>query len=369
MKFVKPVEVTLPYDPALLPAGFKAQDVYTYFFDESSLCWRVLERVRVDEKALTVTSVTDHFTDMVNATAMVPEHAENESFNPNRLKGIAAAGPGAKVNEIAVPGASAGGDNSVSYPIEVPAGRGGMAPLLSVGYSSGGGSGWLGQGWDVGVPAFVVDTRWGVPRFDAAKETESYVFAGQQLTPVAHRGAPVARSTGDKVFRARVEGEFARIVRKGTGPKSYTWEVTDKAGVVSTYGPGGAVLADGVGNGFQWFLRETRDLHGNFVRYHYVKVDDRGVADPGADLGWNVYLDRITYTGRGAVEGKYSVSFVRDRQVQGESLRVDKLIDARGGFKRVTADRLRKVEVKFGNELVRRYELSYITGAFGKSLL
>ncbi|WP_344850684.1 SpvB/TcaC N-terminal domain-containing protein, partial [Kribbella ginsengisoli] len=368
LSFAVPVEVTLPYDPALLAAGGSADDVRTYFFDEVAGCWKALERVSVDVKAHTVTSRTDHFTDMINATAAVPEHAENVSFNPNQLKGIQAGDPGSKVNLVSVPGASGSGDNATSYPIEVPAGRGGLQPSVGVGYSSAAGNGWVGVGWDLGTPAVSVDTRWGVPRFDAVKETETYLFGGQMLTPVAHRGPAVARSAGDKVFRVRVEGGFAKIVRKGTNPKAYSWEVTDKSGVVSVYGTAGAVLADDDGNGFRWALREVRDRHGNFVRYHYAQVDDAGVGSPGALMGRELYPSKITYTGSGSVEGKYSVEFKRDREL-GEALRGDKTIDARGGFKRVVADRLRKVEVKFDGALVRRYELSYVTGAFGKSLL
>jgi hypothetical protein len=40
-----------------------------------------------------------------------------------------------------------------------------------------------------------------------------------------------------------------------------------------------------------------------------------------------------------------------------------------GGFKQVTADLLRRVDVKFGDTLVRRYELGYRAGAFDKTLL
>ncbi|MFI6333275.1 SpvB/TcaC N-terminal domain-containing protein, partial [Micromonospora chersina] len=236
--------------------------------------------------------------------------------------------------------------------------------------SSAGGNGWLGVGWDLATPAIMVDTRWGVPRYDAGKETETYLFNGQMLTPVSHRGPPVARSSGDKVFHTRVEGGFAKIVRKGTGPAGYSWEVTDKSGAVSTYGGAGAVLTDGAGRVFMWALREVRDLHGNFMTYGYTKVDDNGVGcSSGCEAGSNLYLDKITYTGSGSSAGRYTVTFVRDRQIAGEALRTDKTIDARGGFKRVTADRLRKVEVRFDNALVRRYELSYTTGAFGKTLL
>jgi hypothetical protein len=62
MRFATAIEVTLPYDPALIPADFTAQDVYSYFYDDTAACWQALDRVSVDEVNHTVTSLTDHFT-------------------------------------------------------------------------------------------------------------------------------------------------------------------------------------------------------------------------------------------------------------------------------------------------------------------
>ncbi|MFI6603637.1 SpvB/TcaC N-terminal domain-containing protein [Nonomuraea sp. NPDC050536] len=366
LQFLTDVQVTLPYDPALVPGDFAASDLFTYFYDDVAQCWQVLQRVSVDEVNHTVTSLTNHFTDMVNAAVTVPEHPDNVSFNPTQIKGLQAADPASKVNLIGAPGADSTGDNRLSYPIEVPPGRHGVQPQLSVVYSSEGGDGWLGVGWDLSASALTVDTRWGVPRYDGATETETYLLNGQQLTPTAHRGEPVAR-TAEKVFHSRVEGGFSQIVRHGDDPKSYSWEVTDKTGMRSLYGGAGAALADEDGHIFQWGLREVRDPHGNVMRFSYTQVDDTGL-DNGAEQGRNLYLKKITYTGFGDTDGRYAVTFTRDRELH-EPLRVDKTIDARGGFKRVTADLLRRIDVTLDDKLIRRYELAYTTGAFHKTLL
>ncbi|HEX6683468.1 MAG TPA: SpvB/TcaC N-terminal domain-containing protein [Candidatus Limnocylindrales bacterium] len=367
MQFAESIEVSLPYDPALLTDEFTAQDIYTYFFDEPGQCWRRLIRVRVDEALQVVVSLTDHFTDMINATVSVPDHPENVSFNPNQLKDLQAADPSAAVNLIAPPKPSHQGDNQVSYPLEVPPGRLGLQPKLAVHYDSSRGNSWLGMGWDLNVPAITIETRWGVPRYEAADETETYVLNGEHLTPVAHRSAKVPR-TAEKVFHTRVESAFARIIRHGTAPANYSWEITDKAGTKWRYGTGAESRLTGAGgNIFAWHLREVQDTHGNLMRYHYANVNDAGV-DNGTVPGTNLYLARITYSGRQPAEGRYSVTFLRDREL-GEPLRLDKTIDARGGFKRVTADLLRRVEVKLDSTLIRRYELAYTTGAFHKTLL
>jgi len=92
------------------------------------------------------------------------------------------------------------------------------------------------------MQAITIDTRFGAPRYgldsagnDTNKETETYLLNGEMLTPVAHRGEPVDR-TAEKVFHTRVEGQFRRIVRHGTAPSNYWWEVTDKNGMRYVYG-------------------------------------------------------------------------------------------------------------------------------------
>jgi len=215
--FINDITVTLPYDPALIPLGLTELDVYTYFYDLESESWRALQRVSIDTVAHTVTSFTDHFTDFVNATLTIPDHPETMAYDPTSMKDIKAADPGTGINLIAPPQPGNRGDAGVGYPIELPPGRNGMTPSLSLRYDSSGGAGWLGTGWDLASPSVTIDTRWGVPRYSGAMETETYTLNGSQLTPMAHRGALQAR-TAEKVFHTRVEGQFATIMRHGSSP-------------------------------------------------------------------------------------------------------------------------------------------------------
>jgi RHS repeat-associated protein len=392
MQFRSKIRVTLPYDKALIPAGLAQQDLKTYFFNESTGGWEALERVAVDPVAGTVTSLTDHFTDMINATVAVPDHPETLSYNPTSIKDIKAADPGAGINLIAPPQANSTGDARLSYELAVPPGRQGVQPHLALAYSSSGGNGWVGLGWDLSVPSITVDTRWGVPRYLADKETESYLLAGEQLTPLAHRGdwqprEPDKDRDKGKQFHTRVEGGFQKIVRYGTSPKDYWWEVTDKAGTRYVYGAdarGGApradaTLVDGQENIFRWALREVRDLNGNGVRYSYTRVYDVGV--PGGTVpGVQLYLQSANYTQSGGAEGPYTVTFIRDSQADElrkvpqykdyvYERRPDVVIDARGGFKMVTAELLKRIDVTFKGDRVRSYDLEYQRGAFEKTLL
>ena len=87
---------------------------------------------------------------------------------------------------MAPPGPTSQGTAQLQHPLLIPPGRG-IQPHLALTYDSGAGSSWVGTGWDLSVGAISVDNRWGVPRYDANRETETYVLDGQQLSPTAVR--------------------------------------------------------------------------------------------------------------------------------------------------------------------------------------
>ena len=229
-----------------------------------------------------------------------------------------------------------------------------------------------------------------MPRYDGTYETETYTPDGEQLTPLAHRGDLKKRVDGTttlgletvKIFHPRVEGQFRRIIRHGTTPANYWWEVIDKNGTKYLYGgkPGGnnvpnseATLADpSAGDIFKWALREIRDTNGNTVKYTYNVVTDVGIVN-GSVAGYQLYLKEIRYTGHHDMPGAYSVIFTRDREMENFVRRPDVTIGT-FRFKMVTADRLKRIEVHFTDSkgqdfLVRSYAFDYIEGAFRKTLL
>ncbi len=364
--FEQEVSLRLAYDETKVPDGYTAQDIKTYFFDEATHHWIALPTDTILEARAEVVSRTTHFTDMINAIIQVPESPEVNAYNSTSMKGIKAANPTAAIGLINAPQANNTGSAALNYPIKLPSGRAGMQPQLSISYNSGGGNGWLGLGWNLNIPAITIDTRWGVPRYDEKLETETYSLNGEQLSPVAHRGTPVGR-IANKQFYPRVEGSFNKIIRHGSKPSDYYWQVTDKNGVQYFYGgrtnlDTDAVLRDATGNIAHWALTEVRDLNGNFVRYHYEKAEDTSTQDGIKDA--QLYVSKITYTGHGTAEGPYTVLFD-----QRADKRKDVSINARYGFKQVTDALLEKITVQYGSELVRSYKLWYHEGPFYKTLL
>lgn len=388
-QFNNAASLSIAYDEQKIPQGYTAKNIKTYFFDEESKHWKALPTDTIEFELGMIVSKTTHFTDMINAVIQVPESPETGAHTPTSIKDIKAADPSANINVIQPPSANNMGNANLGYPIVIPPGRQGMQPQLGIQYNSGGGNGWLGLGWDLSIPQISIDTRWGVPRYNGTKETETYMLNGQQLTPVAHRGEFVDRNTtGTKQFYPRVEGAFNKIIRHGTNPSNYWWEITDKSGTVYSYGgtasggidegavlrTDGALATDNIAN---WALVEVRDLNDNFVKYHCTRQQDTGVVG-GSVPGYNTYVNKITYTGNGTTEGKYEVEFLRDRDIEEDDFplykRKDVSIDGRLGMKRVNADLLKEIKVNYNKdantiELVRSYKLSYITGAFEKTLL
>lgn len=349
LRFKKPVELTLPYDAALIPQGMTVADVQTFYFDEEAGRWIPLPRLDAKAGGDTITSLTDHFTDFINGTLALPDEPSGSNFSPNSIQELAKADPASEIVQIEPPEGGPMGGAMLDFPITVPPGRHGMEPKLGLHYDSSGGDGWLGMGWDLRLPSIEISTLFGVPRYDG---TESYLMDGEQLAPSGEPGR----------FVRRVEGSFERIARMGSGPTDYWWEVTDKDGTRSIYGQTAqARLRDpGAGNTFRWHLERVIDLHGNTVDYSYT-TDAGSNGEPWVE----VYPAAISYTGGSGVSPFYQVQFVLDDGNQ----RPDRTSSGRQGFKTYRRHRLGRVDALAGGELVRRYLFQYQVGDFSKSLL
>ena len=278
--------IALPYDPSLLPQGFTEEDIQTYVYDRQHHRWAAIQRDSLNTDALLVCSRFrpwekglprtrndmaspqdalslaqdmvsfasqgdgggDSPLDFINAVLKTPEMPETSAYTPTSIKELKAADPLEGLTLMQPPTANNSGTANLSYPIEIPAGRQGMQPSLALTYSSGGGNGWLGVGWDISIPSITVETRWGVPRYSGDWESEVYVYEGEQMVTVdangsfremAHRTndtVAIGRLNGDVVFYPRRNEAFDSIVRHGGAPSGYWWTVTRRNGVTDYYG-------------------------------------------------------------------------------------------------------------------------------------
>ncbi len=186
-------------------------------------------------------------------------------------------------------GGSPSGEYQNEMALDIPAGRAGMAPMLSLGYSSSAGVENAGLGWALrGASSFI---RVCAPPFASrgfVKRPDSFCLDQQVL---------VSSAPGEW----RTENEsFAKIVSMpvdATEPTS--WDVWAKDGRIRSYS---AVKYDGSNIRF-WALVSERDRLGNRIDYFYRHEETAPFADFVFDI------ERIEYTGSATEAARRKVEF------------------------------------------------------------
>jgi RHS repeat-associated protein len=243
------------------------------------------------------------------------------------------------------------GTGNFSVPIAVPAGRAGVAPQLSLGYSTGSGNGPFGLGWQLSLPGVSRRTSRGVPRYvDAIVPGMGGLRADVFVLSGAEDLVPVEGSYPGRVrYRPRTEGLFARIEHVRDFSGNY-WEVRGKDGLFTRYGTPRPAGADATWNDpaavadpgdpsrvFGWRITGTQDALGNLIRYEYLP-------DQGLEQGrqWNhPLIARISYADYG---DRAAPSFLVEVDFEYE-LRPDPFSDYRSGFELRTSLRCHTVRV------------------------
>ena len=397
LRFSEPVQVTLPYDRGLNESETALSNLYTYFFNTRRGRWQRLRRVKVDKEAAAITSLTTHFTDMVNTTLTLPEGPQPIEFDLNSIKNLEAARPDALFSKLEGLEGGWNGGASFSIPLALPPGRGGASPQLSLNYQSGGAAGLMGSGFSVPIGTVETDTRFGVPDYNGE---DRYLLDGEELVRVES-------DTSYHRYRMRKEGRFARIRRYwNTAAGIDYWELTDKDGTRRYYGsydsskPNDAWLGpdrSSQGRGvFRWYLSRIIDVDGNTVdyRYEYVAADNN-VYPAAAAWSGRSGSDAFDGTGRGGccrvyfdydLEGRMEADSASTKlgysSFSGTAhkwaadrgrVREDRRIDARGGFpsaSRRRLDRIRfAVQSSGGTRDVRSWDFFYRMDEFGRTLL
>lgn len=193
------------------------------------------------------------------------------------------------------------GTGNFSVPIAVPAGRGGLQPQLTIGYSTGMGNSPWGLGWSLSIPGIMRKTSRGVPEYNDDKDV--FILSGaEDLVKVNEETIFSSGVKHTKTFyRPRTEGLFARIIHhKKTNGENY-WEVRTKDGMISYYGTpvvtpanDGCIIAkpDNRNKIFAWKLYKTQDVFGNHVIYEY----QRDLVTEGLREYDQLYLKTIKYS-------------------------------------------------------------------------
>ena len=272
------------------------------------------------------------------------------------------------------PGVSSGGAASYSVSLTLPPGTAGMAPALSLDYSSQSGMSSLGMGWRLDglsqitrCPKTIVQD--GVRRGVTLSAEDQFCLDGQRLLMVAGSGTHGAAAE----YRVQIDGQ-SRIQSFGSdpakGPDSF--EVRGKKGLIFTYGKTVDATIEAQGTGrpvLTWALSRVMDRRGNYYDVRYAKSNT-------ATLG-EVYPDRILYTGHldqggggGNVAPYNAVRFVYED-------RPDLQLGFVAGSRVTASKRMTKVQTFVGTDangdggtVAREYRIGYVTNATnGRSLV
>ena len=238
------------------------------------------------------------------------------------------------------------GAATYSVPIAVPPGTAGMAPSLSLDYSSQSGNGLLGMGWTLsGLPSIVrcpqtmaQDGTVGGINYNS---NDRFCLEGQRLVAISGTyGADGAE------YRTEIDS-YSRILSHGTAGSGPAWfEVRTKSGQVMEFGhtADSQILAQGKTTVRSWAVDKVSDSKGNYFTVTYVNDATNGQA----------YPSRVDYTGNAAANAATysSVQFFY-------ATRPDITPQYQAGSLMNTTVRLTDVKTFSGSSLVADYRLIY----------
>jgi len=251
-----------------------------------------------------------------------------------------------------------GGDGSAAYsiPIDLPAGTGGMAPKLSLSYSSSSANGLLGVGWSLGglqriTRGPATNARDGfIDGVDFDADDRFYLDGERLVCTNGTYGADGAEYRTENNSFARIKS-YGQL---GSGP-AY-WEVETKAGLKLSFGHcSSSCVQNPSGEGaLVWSINKVADSVGNYYSICYLQ--DGGASGESIDYRPNM----VRYTGNSSAEkSPYNlVQFIYEDRPDSSSGYVS-------GVKVHLGKRLTGIEVRYdpsgsGNgDLLYSYQMRY----------
>lgn len=250
-------------------------------------------------------------------------------------------------------GVSEFGGANYSISLSVPPGTTGMAPSLSLNYSSQSSNGPIGMGWFLGglsvvhrCPATLAQDGFkGSVSYDA---NDRFCLDGQRLVMIT----PGGTYGGNGVEYRTARDSFTRIIsfgNAGGGPAYF--QAWSKSGQILEFGAttNSAIPAVGKTSFRLWALNKVSDRLGNYLTVTYDNDTANG----------HYYPLRIDYTGNttSAVAPYNAVKFIYET-------RFDAALAYLGGSSTREAKRLINIQTFVsGTTLVKDYRLAYSTGA------
>ncbi len=295
-QFAKAVTIQVRYDPKWVQ-GWRESDLTLAYWDPKRRDWIPLAST-VDSTRHTATAQTMHFTDygLIAGPNIQPYLPNVQSAEPNLFLGASTA----------------------SYDLQVPPGRNGLAPKLSLSYSSASvdmmdayqqGS-FVGTGWSFSTSYIARDLR---NTLGGADDVFSLVMNGS--------GYDLVKGTDGNYHTS--QEQYWRIV---FDTANNLWTVTTNDGTQYRYGwtggtpgsPGGSRAIEYLRDAdprhaytvtYAWWLETVIDTHGNQIKYTYLhdvgsvscySADNFGGLPVPQSFDNALYPQTIQYNGAGA---------------------------------------------------------------------
>jgi hypothetical protein len=401
LRGASPITIGIPALLDSLPFGFEPKRSRAFTYDGARQIWLAQADSFVDvENKTTVSTLRDQSAKIVTGVLKLDDNTEikPQLHDKRTLTDITQVDVLAGHVKMDPPPVSPQGTARTKMPVVLRPMVGDLGPLFELTYDSGGGNGLLGQGWDVDVPMMAVDTKWGVPAFDGAKETETYLFGGRELLAyrkddqtladpyLAHRTRPEDRSAfvrpGDLTeFRVRRDEGYERVIRHGASPATYWWEVVRRNGIREVYGADpttGNIEENAVRRSFnnaifQWGRTRVVDLDGNMVQLAWEPANCLpATVERLPECRSSLRLNKVTYNDHASVASppaKTDVTFTWGGGSNAEAPRPDQVVNGRYGVALVTEHALKRLRVTYGGTFFSEQRFRYEKSPFGKSLL
>ncbi|HEX7045975.1 MAG TPA: toxin TcdB middle/N-terminal domain-containing protein, partial [Gammaproteobacteria bacterium] len=235
---------------------------------------------------------------------------------------------------------SASGNATYRLALSLPSGTAGMTPELALVYSSGAGDGVAGWGWGIsGISSIRRCTKTyaqnGTRTSISYSSGDRLCLDGNQL--MLHSGSYLSAGA---VYRGEIDN-FTKVTQVGSGTSAY-FKVEYPNGHIAEFGSTTASrkLKDGSSAILEWAISkiEDRSANGNAITFNY-----------STDAGGALLPQSVSYA------PFYIVDFIYQGRPAGEA-RVQWHAGSEAGY----TQRLDRIEIRYnGNNIVRRYELSY----------
>jgi len=221
-----------------------------------------------------------------------------------------------------------------ALPINLPAGRNGLQPELSINYSSQNtdNTSFFGYGWSLNIPKIERLNRTGTQNLYTQNNFTSSLSGELKVISL--------NDSTHGLYGAEIDqGQFLNYQFLADD----SWLVTTKSGLQYKFGLSlNSRQTDPADSSriSSWYLEEVRDLNDNFIRYQYFQ--DQG----------QIYPEKIFYTGHGVTDGIFEVEFVRES-------RLDNMQSFKTGFAVQTDYRIKEIIIKINGAWLRKYQLDY----------